>query len=73
MLRISGMRFDDARLTTAALYIRVNVLIMYQVVLSCFDLLLLCTSHTHIRRDCWRAIRCESTINREERAYVFTR
>ena len=44
MLRIPGVRSDDV-CSTAALRV---------VMLSWFDLLLLCTSHTHIHDDYWR-------------------
>ena len=53
-----GMSSDDACLTVA-----LDVLI-----LSWFDLLLPCASHTHIHRDYWRAFRCESA---REKAAVF--
>ena len=61
MLRVPGLRSDDVRLTAA-----LDVFILWWL-----DLLLLCTSHTYIHEDCWRAIGCEST--REERTDVFLR
>ena len=61
MLRILGVRSDDVCLTAVASGV---------LMLSWFDILLLCTSHTHIHRDYWHkgeslehGCRCIGTAN----------